>query len=224
MTSTRLKEQHKRSLKESAYLRIAAWLVDGTLQPGEPLGEGALTERLGIGRTPVREALLQLAQEGLVEIIPRRGAFVAKVSVNDIRELFEIREALEGIAARLAAVRANREDLRQLEKLFQEAEAEPEAAHKRERLEAAGDALHDFILKACDNSRIVQIINTYKVLLQRERKHAAALIGRIEAAAEDHQAVLQALLAADPDRAEASMRRHIANTTKSLLDAYRNNY
>ena len=204
-------------LKELAYSRIAEWLITEKLQPGEPLGEMSLASRLNIGRTPVREAIHQLAQEGLVEVFPRRGAFVARTSLKDVKELFEIREALEGTAARLAPRRSDPQELSSLKAKFDEAEREPDSVRRRIMLERAGDDLHDYIMKTCGNKRITQIINNYKLLLQRERHHAAMIPGRIDSSAEEHKVILNALSRGDAAEAEAAMRRHIAGTAESVL-------
>ncbi len=210
-------ERSVRSLKELAYSRIASWLVSGKLRPGEPLVEMSLANRLKLGRTPVREAIQQLAQEGLVEIVPRRGAFVARTSLGDVKELFEIREVLEGTAARLATLRCDPRELAMLKRKFQEAERERDSGRRRTMLERTGDDLHDYILKTCGNKRIIQIISNYKLLLQRERHHAATIRGRIDSSAKEHKAILDALIRADPDGAEEAMRRHIASTAESIL-------
>src|SRR5689334_16840640 len=89
--------------RELAYAQLKADILDGTLRPGDPLGEVDLATRIGVSRTPVREALQRLAMEGLVTWVPGRGAFVSGLSVPDIVELFQLREALESHSARLAA-------------------------------------------------------------------------------------------------------------------------
>ncbi len=210
-------EKPTRPLRQIAYARIADWLISEKLQPGEPLVEMTLANRLKIGRTPVREAIQQLAQEGLVEIFPRRGAFVARTSLKDVKELFEIREALEGTAARLATLRSDQKDIESLRAQFEGAEQQHDCKQRRLMLERAGDALHDYILRTCGNNRLVQIINNHKLLLQRERHHAAMIPGRIDSSAQEHREILHALANGDATGAEKAMRRHIAGTAESVL-------
>jgi DNA-binding GntR family transcriptional regulator len=213
---------HRRqSLKHVAYEQIGQWLIDGTLQPGEALIETDLAERLGISRTPVREALHQLAQEGLVEMIPRRGAFVRRITLQDIEELFVIREAIEGVAARLAATKADPEQLRIFAELFETADKEPDEKKRQSLYEEAGDDFHDYILGSCGNTRIIEIIGTYKVLLQKERQIAAHIPGRIEQSSNEHRAILKALQQREPDLAEKAMRQHIVGTLNTILESYR---
>ncbi|MCP4405024.1 MAG: GntR family transcriptional regulator [bacterium] len=209
------------SLKQVAYEQLGEWLIDGTLQPGEALIETELAERLEISRTPIREALQQLAQEGLVEMIPRRGAFVRRITLQDIEELFVIREAIEGIAARLAATKVDTETLEEFEERFNAADKVPDEKTRHEMYEMAGDDFHDYILQVCGNSRIKEIIETYKVLLQKERKIAAFIPGRIEASAQEHRAVLEVMKQRDTESAERMMRRHIVGTLNTILESYR---
>ena len=209
------------SLKQIAYEQIGLWLVDGTLQPGEALIETDLANRLEISRTPVREALHQLAQEGLVEMIPRRGAFVRRITLQDIEELFVIREAIEGIAARLATTKADLEKLQEFEDRFKTADKELNEEIRRDLYESVGDSFHDYIFMVCGNTRIKEIIETYKILLQKERKIAASIPGRIEQSAREHRAVLEAMQQRNPDLAERRMRQHIVGTLNTILESYR---
>jgi DNA-binding GntR family transcriptional regulator len=165
--------------------------------------------------------LLQLAQEGLVEMVPRRGAFVRKISLQDIQELFEIREAIEGIATRLAATKADPERLKEIEVLFDEADKEPDEKKRRSLYDSIGDMLHDYILSVCGNKRIIEIIDTYKIVLQKERQMAASIPGRIEESLKEHRAVIEALKNRDPELAERRMRQHIVGTLNTILESYR---
>lgn len=101
-----------------AYEIIKGWIVNQDLGPGMKLQEDALAERLGVSRTPIREALSRLAHEGLVTMVPRRGTFVVDLTQEDIVDLYEVREAIEGMAARLAARRRTAEQLRQMQAAF----------------------------------------------------------------------------------------------------------
>src|SRR3954451_25024968 len=113
------------SFADRAYYAIRELIVTLALPPGAVVREPELTAQLGIGRTPVREALRRLAQERLIEVFPRRGMFVTKVDVRDLARLCEVRVALEPEAARLAAERATRADLDELQALLAELDDEP---------------------------------------------------------------------------------------------------
>ncbi len=211
----------KRALKEIAYGRICGWLLDGKLRPGDPLVEPELARRLGVSRTPVREALGRLSQEGLVEIVPRRGAFVSRVNLKEIRELFEIREALESIAARNAARGGDERELAAIESMFQEAANTPDDDARRRLAEGAGDALHEYIKGHCQNDRIKQILDTNRTLLRFGQQVSASIPGEIEKSLPEHLEILRALRTKDPEAAETAMRRHVVNTLNAILESYR---
>src|SRR5436853_4569975 len=113
-------EGESASLADQAYYAIRELIVSLDFAPGDPISERDLTDRLGIGRTPIREALRQLSQEKLVEVFPRRGMFVTTVDVRDLTRLCEVRAILEPEAARLAAERATKPDLDELNALIAE--------------------------------------------------------------------------------------------------------
>lgn len=213
------KAKTKKSLTQTAYDEISKWLLNGELKPGEALVETELAERLQISRTPVREALLKLSKEGLIEIFPGRGAFVSRITLKDMKELYEIREALEGIAARLASQQVDVSELHKFQVMFDQAEKAKSDDDYLKKINVAGDKLHDYIIATCGNDRIIQIINTYRTMLQKERQIASSIPGRIEKSFQEHKAILEALLAKDPDLAERAMRKHIVGTLNSILEA-----
>ena len=213
-------KQSNTSLKNIAYKQISQMIIDDEITPGQPLVEATLAALFSIGRTPVREALLQLSQEGLVELIPNRGAFMARIGLMDIRELFEIREALEGIAVRRAAKTITQKILNELQEGFTKASTITDESLRHNEMEIVGNKLHEVILNTCNNNRLRQIISSNKILLQRERKQASLLPGRIEAAYNDHFKILERLIARDSDGAEEAVRRHISSTAKSLFGGF----
>jgi DNA-binding GntR family transcriptional regulator len=159
-----------------------------------------------------------LSREGLVDVFPRRGAFVAQISVHDIRELYEIREAIEGLAARLATVRGDPREITKIDKQLKAASRVENEERRLAACEAAGDGMHAYILQASGNKRMAQFINNYKILLQRERRNAASIPGRIQESYRDHIAIIEAMVSRDAAAAERAMRRHIASTAKSILN------
>lgn len=208
-----------KSLKQVAYEKISSMILSGEIGSDEELHEISLSEKLGISRTPLREAFQQLEKEGLIEVIPRKGAFLRKISVKDIQELFQVREAVEGMAARLAASKIGEEDLCRLEALFDKAGAEPNSIEKARKLEQIGDELHKVILQKCNNKRIVEILSQYRTILAYERIRAALIPIQVEDAYLDHIAILNGLRKG-PDEAEAGMRSHIRKTMISLIKSY----
>jgi DNA-binding GntR family transcriptional regulator len=213
------KKKNCQSLKQIAYEKISAMIIGGEFGPNMELSENPLSEKLGISRTPIREAFLQLEKEGLIEIIPRKGAFLRKITTKEIQELFQVREVVEGLAAYLAAGKFSNEDFLYIETLFDDANYSKDKNNRETKLEYAGDELHRLILEKCNNSKIVEILNKYKTLISLERRQAALIPVQIEEAYMDHMAILQALKEG-AEKVEAAMRKHIRNTMASLLSSY----
>jgi DNA-binding GntR family transcriptional regulator len=213
-----------KSLKQQAYEHISELILEETLAPGDPLVESDLAERLGISRTPVREALHRLEQDGLVEMLPRRGSFVARLSLRDLEELFELREATEGMAARLAALRGDVGELSRLQAEFAEADREPDPERRNARYEEIGEALHDYTLRTSGNRRLQKIADSFRIQIQKERRVAASIPGRKEQSMIEHRDVLAALLRRDPEAAEKLMRKHIVSTHDSVVELFKRSF
>ena len=130
-------------------------------------------------------------------------------------------DQISGIATRLAATKADPDKLKEFEELFDVADKEPDENKRRRLYDSTGDKLHDYILAVCGNKRIIEIIDTYKILLKKERQIAAAIPGRIEESLKEHRAVLEALKKKDSDLAERAMRQHIVGTLNTILESYR---
>jgi DNA-binding GntR family transcriptional regulator len=198
-----------RSLSERAYYRLRELIVSLELPPGSILNERELMERLGLGRTPVREALRTLAREQLVEVYPRRGIFVSTVDVRDLAGLSEVRNALEPVAARLAAERATAEDREGCTALL--GELERVAAGESERaLIDLDQRIHRHVYRCAHNRFLEQTLNEYFVLTLRIWFLALDRVARLEDAVGEHRELLTAVRAGDAAAAEQVMRRHVA--------------
>ncbi len=204
------------SLKQQVYDHLSSLYLANELNQGDPLNEVEISTRLQISRTPVREAFLQLEKEGIVEIIPRKGAFIRRISLHDIIELFQIREAIEGMAASLSAGRLSPELLAELEVQFTAARIESEISIFQSAAEEAGEKLHRLIIEISQNRRIKEILNNYRTLLDKEHRDAALIPKRIEESYVEHLQILQGLRTG-PEAAESAMRLHIRNTRDALI-------
>ena len=193
-------------LAAQAYSRIREALLQGAFAPGDPLFENQLTQQLGMSRTPIREALQALAAEGLLETIPARGWFVPRRSVGDLHEMFELREALEGMAARGAALRATEAEILALTALCDAYER----AMDWQDWAAKGTEFHACIAAAARNVRLSAMLDqlTAQIVLTR-RSELRAVQGRGREAAREHRAILAAIAARDPDAAEREARAHV---------------
>jgi DNA-binding GntR family transcriptional regulator len=203
------------SFADRAYYAIRELIVTLELPPGAVVREPELTERLGIGRTPVREALRRLAQERLVEVFPRRGMFVTKVDVRDLARLCEVRLALEPEAARLAAERATQTDLVELREVL----AELDSRRKRDprALIDLDERIHRAIYHASHNPYLAETLEEYYAHALRIWMVALARTN-IGAAVGGHHAVLEAVVRGDGARAARLMREHVESFEEAVRD------
>jgi DNA-binding GntR family transcriptional regulator len=196
-------------------IRVA--IVTGGFKLGEKLSEAALAQQFGISRTPVREALKQLQQEGLVEIIPRVGTCVTKPTEKEIYELFVVKEALEGLAAGLLAQRGEVRELAELEKALQDMEEVVKTGDTHRYVEA-NDRFHDAIMRGSDNSKLQFHFNLMINQLPYKRFVYLTLDQpqRINKSVEEHRKVYEAIKTKDFRIAEQMMREHV-NASRSKL-------
>ena len=194
------------SFADRAYYAIRDLIVTLELPPGAVVKEPDLTARLGIGRTPVREALRRLAQERLIEVYPRRGMFVTTVDVRDLARLCEVRLALEPEAARLAAERATQADLEEMNGLLVELDGPRRRDHRA--LIDLDERIHRAIYHASHNPFLVETLEEYYAHALRIWMVA---LGRTDlgAAVGGHHAVLEAVVSGNGARAARLMREHI---------------
>ena len=207
-----------RSLSDDAYLRIRDLIVSLELSPGAIVNERELMKRLGLGRTPVREALRTLAQEKLVEVYPRRGIFVAPVDVRDLASLSEVRALLESHAAALAATRATLEERDATGALI--AELDRAAGERDERrLIDLDQRVHRHVYRCADNPFLEKTLNEYYVLALRIWFLALDRVVRLDEAVQEHRELMEAIRAGDPERSEQVMRRHVLGFEQAIRRA-----
>jgi DNA-binding GntR family transcriptional regulator len=197
------------SLADRAYLAIRDLIVSLELPPGAIIDERQLIESLGIGRTPVREALRRLSQEQLVEVFPRRGMFVTGVDVGDLARISEVRVALEPEAARLAAERATDEERMTLADLSDQIERGAD-------LMALDERIHRAIYAAAHNHLLEKTLGEYYVLALRIWMIALDRAQDLEQAVEAHRDLIQAIVVANGDRAAETMRAHVENFEQAM--------
>lgn len=207
-----------RLLREVAYERLKDAIRHADLQPGEPLPESRLSRLLGISRTPVREALQQLAQEGLVQVIPGRVVTVAAHSVQEVLNVVHLRSLLEPELVRLATETITDEALNELWQSLSDMEAAVEN-DDREGWSKADTCYHETLGEACPNELLSEM-----TLQMRNRVHHLAVIdsqtnpARLAACTREHREIVEAIAARDPQVAEEAMRRHIDRLRTSLFN------
>jgi len=204
--------------RDRAYARIRDLVISGEFAPDEPLSERSLSDRLALGRTPVREALKTLANDGLLTIHPMRGTFVRQLSFDDLREIHELRLALEGMAAYLAATRGPTEGLARCAKELRRVGSR--AAIDVEEAQQFGWTFHDELFRATGNGRLVQAYDNLRaqsgLALQKMRQYNP---DRTRQAVNEHLDIHAAVAAQEPDAAQQRMWRHLSSAFEARLNA-----
>lgn len=203
-------------LREVVYETLREAIRTGALTPGERLMEIQLAEELGVSRTPVREAIRKLELERFVVMLPRRGTYVANLSLKDINEVFEIRASLDGLAAGLAAERITEEELEQMERLLVEI-AEHIAQRNNQKIVETDEAFHDILYRASRNERLAGIIYNLREQFARFRSVSINYPGRLQNTLEEHRQLLEALVQRNAESAQQKAREHIENAEQTLL-------
>jgi len=200
--------RESQSLSDEAYAQIRSLIISCELRPGSVISESDLMTQLDMGRTPIREALRNLANEKLIEVYPRRGMFVAGVDVKDLAQISEVREHLEIQAAGLAAERATDEDRAVISQLIKEIDSikcEP----KMEKLINLDQRIHHQIYAATHNEFLVSTLDQYYAHALRIWFMALDRISDLEDAIIEHRALLQCILDGNKKASEIAMREHI---------------
>ena len=210
----------KLPLATSAYEEIKNRIVKGVLPQGYPILEKQLAVELGISRTPLREALARLQHDGLVLYIPRKGFFVSRVSLEDMQEIWDMLEGLEGMATKLAAERATEEDIRRME----EATRKQEDALQRDDIESwilHDEAFHNAILGAARNRRIKEAASQVKDQWRRQLSLTMRLRPKPVESTKVHRATLEAIKARDGELARRIYQSHRSETNKIVMGILR---
>jgi DNA-binding GntR family transcriptional regulator len=206
-----------RTLHDGLLGRLRDMIIEGELAPGTRLRERELTAWLGVSRTPLREALKVLAAERLIELTPNRGARIASLSEVEIRHMFELMGALEGLAGRLAAVRASEADLLELNAMH----LQMRAHYVRRELPAyfrLNQAIHRRIVAAAGNPLLAQSYDQLAGRIRRPRFLASQWSPeRWAQAVDEHEGIMTALTARDGDRLAALLEAHLAHKAEALL-------
>jgi GntR family transcriptional regulator, rspAB operon transcriptional repressor len=213
----RLPEINRR-LADAVYDALRELILARDVQPGDRLDMDLLAAKMKVSRTPVKDALARLASEGLVQVIPRGGTFVRRLTARDLAETFDVRGALEGLAAERVAVSAGPSELEALEKLLHSLEhdaLDPEEHWKRNAL------FHRRLVELAGNLRLVAIYDLQAHLqIARVHRRSADWRGRARQEALEHRAILQALQNRDPVAARVAVMSHIDRAKKSLLSDF----
>lgn len=202
------------SLTSKIFLILREEILNGKYAEGEKLVEAKLAEDLGVSRTPVREALKQLEVEGIVENLPNRGVVVLGISNQDIEDIYEIRYAIEGIAAKWAAERITNEELEALKETYELMEfyTFKKDLHKFAEINTK---FHEIIYKATKSKFLEQALKDFQYYMKKMRKRSLQVEGRINISLMEHKEILDAFVARDKEWAERALTVHVRNSKKN---------
>jgi len=204
------------SLSQRAYQAIKDAILSLEIRPGEVLSIGNLADLFTISRTPVRDALLLLEKDGLVTILPHKGAQVTEISRQDVREIFEMRIALESYAAKVAVTRLTAEDRHELESILQRS-GEAYARHEYVHSSDLARQLHDLLVQKLDNRRFTSYLDELDTHYTRFRRLSVFVPGRFEKSYQQHLEILKALQEGNGEVAERVMADHLASVCADIL-------
>lgn len=211
-----MNEKHGAAKRGVVYATLAREIVTGVLPPGTPLSERALGERFSLSRTPIRQVLWQLERDLLVEVHENRGAFVAKMGATEILELFQLREALEPVAAMLAATHRPDAELADLVGRFTLAADDPSLAASS--LISLGEELHDSLVAWSGNRMLGRIYDSIRMQTQLLRNLLHNAAGVESASLREHLEILDALTWRDKARARRTMTYHLLRAKSAIIE------
>ena len=205
-------------LRDVVFNTLRRAILKGELKPGERLMEIALAEKLGVSRTPIREAMRKLELEGLVVMIPRRGAQVANITEKDLNDVLEVRIALENVAIEKACTRMSEEDMGRLwlaAKEFERTMAEGNLV----RLAEADVEFHEIIYRASDNKRLNQVLNNLREQIYRYRVEYLKEEETRNVLVKEHEELTKAIRERDVKKAQEISFRHIENQRRAIIQS-----
>lgn len=208
-----------RSIQDIVFSTLRDEIVSQKLKPGDVLNTVELSKRLGVSRTPIREALNRLISIGLVEESPHKSCYVKKLSIDQVFEIYYIRAALSGAAARLAASRISDNDLKRLFALCEEMEHLKNAEHSKSMLDKNRE-FHSIIIAAARSPNLESLLEQYYQLSQHYRALALEFPDSFRQVCAEHRTIAEALQKRDKEQAEAAVRDHYFNTAKRIAHAF----
>lgn len=214
---TKLNLDDYKPLRDVVFENLRSAILEGKLKSGQRLMEVQLAEQLGVSRTPVREAIRKLELEGLVVMLPRKGAYVANISVKDLMDVLEIRACLEGLGASLAAERRDEEDIKKLESIEKEFE-EAVKTQNIEMLLKKDVEFHECIFEAANNKKLEKMINSIWEQVQRFRTTYVSDYNASLSLLDEHQAILKAIKEANVVDAKKFAIEHIEKAEQFMLE------
>ncbi len=206
----------KYSLRGRVFHKLREDILSGKYEENEELKEVAIGEELGVSRTPVREAFRQLELEGLIQIIPNKGAYVTGITEKDVKDIYMIRSLLEGLCARWATEHITREQMEEMEENIYLSKFHAQKGHL-DQLAELDNRFHDIMYEACNSKILEHQLKDFHQYVLRVRRKTLASKNRGPKSNEEHEEILQAIKAGDGERAEQLANRHMINAYDNMV-------
>ena len=206
----------KYSLRGRVFNKLREDILSGKYQDHEELKEVAIGEELGVSRTPVREAFRQLELEGLIQIVPNKGAYVTGITAKDVKDIYMIRSSLEGMCARLATENITEEQLEELEENVYLASFHASKGHM-EQMTELDNRFHHILYEGCDSKMLEKLLQDFHQYVMRIRKKTLSTKERGIASNEEHRQIMEAIKAKNPDEAQRLANMHMNNAYDNMV-------
>ncbi|MEZ3434144.1 MAG: GntR family transcriptional regulator [Lachnospiraceae bacterium] len=204
------------SLRGRVFERLREDILSGVYKEKDELREVSIGEELGVSRTPVREALRQLELEGLVKIIPNKGAYVTGITQADVRDIYKIRSLLEGLCTRWATEHITQEQILELEEIMLLSKFHLKKGKCAEQVSVLDGRFHKVLYEASDSRVLEHVLSDFHKYVKMARRISVGSEGRAEKSVEEHRQILEAIKRKDADMAEELANRHIMNAMANL--------
>ena len=216
----------KYSLRGRVFHKIREDILSGQYKEHEELKEVAISEEMGVSRTPVREALRQLELEGLVQIIPNKGAYVTGITEKDVKDIYMLRSLLEGLCAKWACEHITKEQMEEMEENVYLAKFHAQKGHL-EQLAELDNRFHDIMYEACNSKMLEHLLKDFHQYVLRVRKKTLNNVNRGTASNQEHELIMEAIREKDGNMAEKLANCHMINAydnmvKNGLTEAYQN--
>jgi DNA-binding GntR family transcriptional regulator len=206
----------KYSLRGRVFRRLREDILNGKYQENDELKEAAIGEELGVSRTPVREAFRQLELEGLIRIVPNKGAYVTGISSSDVADIYEIRSLLEGLCAKWATRNITKEKIEELEETILLSEFHLSKEHYDQLIEL-DNRFHLQMYEACGSKMLIHLLKDFHQYVQKERQKTLSDKKRSAEAVAEHKSIMEAIRDGNEELAEKLADQHISNAYKNMV-------
>ena len=206
----------KYSLRGRVFNRLREDILSGKYEEHEELKEVAIGEELGVSRTPVREAFRQLELEGLIQIVPNKGAYVTGITAKDVKDIYMIRSSLEGMCARLATENITTEQLEELEENVYLASFHASKGHM-EQMAELDNRFHHILYEACDSKMLQKLLQDFHQYVMRVRRKTLSTKERGMASNEEHRLIMEAIKEKNAQEAERLANMHMSNAYENMV-------